>query len=54
MAFGLQNMNVQEGEDVNVVVRLKNDEGIASLENDKYLVRANTKDTKVFVDFNIP
>src|SRR3989344_4723099 len=52
--FGLQNMNVQEGDDVNVFVRIKNDEGISSLENDKYLVKANTKDTKVFVDLKIP
>ena len=54
VAFGLQNMNVQEGEDMNVFVRFKNNEGIASLENDKYLVKANTKDTKVYVDLKIP
>ena len=54
VAFGLQNMNVKDGEDMNVLVRFKNNEGISSLENDKYLVKANTKDTKVLVDLKIP
>lgn len=52
--LGMQNMNVLEGDDKNVIVNFKDDAGIAVLEENRYLVEANTKDAKVDVLLNIP
>ena len=52
--LGMQNMGVQEGEDVNVKVTIRDSEGIAELEDKNYIVKANTKDTKIDVKIKIP
>ena len=52
--FGMQNMGPDDNKDLNVFVKLKDDGGIATLTESNYIVKANTKTEKFYVDLKVP
>ncbi len=52
--LGMQNMGVKDGEDANIRVTLRDGKGIAELDDKNYIIKANTKDTKIDIKVKIP